>query len=134
MLRERLAARLRIVAPALRQRLGSEWAAAEIDLVLVHYLYGLTMEASPDAGPDTQIGLLGDLGRIVIDPDALDRALHTAPPPASAHARAGSLARAVIAAETFGRRDAQATVAVVNGDPHQTIEPNSNVKPIRHAT
>lgn len=134
-LRQRLAGRVGIVAPALRQRFGPEWVAAEIDLVLAHYVYGLVMEVAPDAGLEAQIGLLHDLAGVLLDPDALHCALRTAPPAEnSPRPRAGELARAVTAAEAFGRRDARAVIAGMNGDPNQPIEPNSNIKPIRSAT
>ncbi|KTT73817.1 hypothetical protein NS319_02605 [Sphingomonas sanguinis] len=125
---------MRIVAPALRQRFGAEWRPSEIDLVFVHYLYGLVHDAWPLGSASGQLALLRDLGREVLDPDAIDCALHALPPAAgTVDARGARLAHTLAAAEAFGRRDALAARLPEPDEPDRPIEPNSNLTTIRPA-
>lgn len=98
-----LSAKVRSVDSAIRSRFGTERSAADIDLLLVHYLHGLVTTVLPDGAPSAHLALLRHLAALTLEPDATGVALTTVPP-------AGDtvLGRLLASAETIGVRDAQA--------------------------
>lgn len=114
-LREQLVGRVRLVAPALRQRLGSGWSDSDVELVFLHYLYGLVAMSLPAAEPEATVDALRSFALLAMDEDAFAKVVQIAPPSGN-----DPLARAVIAAEELGRRDAGIFCRPILDEAHQT--------------
>lgn len=103
--------RARLAQSALRRRFEVDLSPAELDRVLVHYLYGLVTAALPEGAPRERLSLLCQLGEPVLERDALTCALHarvSARP--FADERYGGIQSIFAAAETIGGRDAAALI------------------------
>lgn len=104
----------------LRARLSQQLRAAEVDMVFVHYLYGVVSAAMGQASPEARLGMLQHLAGVALPNDALTIALHAEPPTGSS-----SCARMVLIAEQVGRRDGEGGLEMDDPAAAELSEPGT---------
>lgn len=91
---------------ALRRRYSDSLSPAEVDLVFLHYLYGIVVTVIDQPSSVLFLEMLRHLAELSLPAEAVTAALHAVPP-----ASDGPYARMVRLAEQLGRRDGGAAAA-----------------------
>ncbi|ACL62634.1 hypothetical protein [Methylobacterium nodulans] len=135
---ERIASKARSVEQAMRERFAAQWSAAQIDLLYLHYLYGVVMTALPDAEPRVQIGFLRHLAGRSLTTDAVTTALHACPASGDPSSLARSqppkpsdsaTRRPFATTPTQGRSNSSNPTSIQFGAPHEHVHSTREGKP-----